>query len=564
MDKNLFATKRGKLVPPADTKNRAGGKAYALSAKEALAQYAATGMFGDTYYANAEEQLDEVLKLAAECSTQYILKCAVYAREAGWLKDMPTVLLAVASARLKGNVDTGAQPIWDRIAFVEAFKRIIDNGKMLRNFFQVSRSGVTGRKSLPNIARRLVREWLNRRRGSQLMRDQVGESPSLADVIKALHPKPVHAAQRAMFGYLTGPVSKKTKLGNVVERYNPDKLYGLVKQYEAFKLAEVSDRGEVPDVDFRLLDSLQLSTAEWKTVFRRAEWQFTRMNLNTALRHDVLKDPEMVKLIADRLRNPEEVRASRNFPYQLLQAWRHVENDMPMEIKLALQDAMEVATENVPELPGNIFIALDISGSMQSEFMKRQDGRPTLISALDVAALFAAVLMRKNPRAILLPFQTILVPYHKLNPRDSITTLVDNIKRLPSGGTDCALPLLWMNGINDKRQAITNIDAVIYLSDYESWVDRLAPQRQSGTGVMEQWQMLKQRNPQAKLVCLDAVPRPHTQATNGEDRLNIGGFNDGVFKVIAEFLKTGKGSAFVDKIESLDLTQASAVANPEA
>jgi len=556
MDKTLFATQRGKLVPPADTKNAAGGRAYSRSPKEALAQYAATGMFGDTFYADAEEQLTEVLKLAERCSTQYILKCAVYAREAGWLKDMPAVLLAVASSRLRGGiVGSGPDYFPDREAFAEAFRRIVDNGKMLRNFFQVSRSGVTGRKSLPHIARRLVREWLNKRRSSQLMRDQIGESPSLADVIKALHPKPVHDEQRAMFGYLTGPVSKKTKLGNVMERYDPDKLYQLVKQYEAFKLAEASER-EVPEVDFRLLDSLTLSDAEWRTVFKRAEWQFTRMNLNTALRHNVLKDSEMLKLITDRIGNREQVRASRNFPYQLLQAWRNIDKDMPVEIKFALQDAMEHATENVPEIPGNIVIALDISGSMQIEFMKRKDGKPSLISALDVAALFAAVLMRKNPRAILLPFHQMLIPHHGLNPRDTITTLIDNIKRLPSGGTDCSLPLLWLNGINDKRQAITGIDTVIYLSDYESWADQLENQRMPGTGMMEQWQMLKQRNPKAKLVCIDMTPKPHQQATNGEDRLNVGGFNDQVFKVVAEFLKTGSGSAFVDKIESLDLTQA--------
>jgi 60 kDa SS-A/Ro ribonucleoprotein len=560
MDKNLFATQRGKLVPPTDTVNHAGGRAYSRTPEEALAQYAATGMFGDTYYANAEEQLTEVLKLAEKCSTQYILKCAVYARQAGWLKDMPAVLLAVASARLKFDPSLPVH-LADRTAFANAFRIIIDNGKMLRNFFQVSRSGVTGRKSLPHVARRLVRGWLNKRRSDQLMRDQVGESPSLADVIKALHPKPVHDEQRAMFGYLTGPVSKKTKAGELKQRYDPEKLYGLVKQYEAFKLAEVAERGDVPHVDFRLLDSLKLTSSEWKTVFQHAEWQFTRMNLNTALRHGVLKDPEMAGLIAERLRSPSEVRASRNFPYQLLQAWRHVENDMPMEIKLALQDAMEVATENVPEMPGNTFIALDTSGSMQSEFMKRRDGKPTQLSALDVAALFAAVLMRKNPRAILLPFNDKLYPHHKLNPRDSITTLIDNIKRMPSGGTDCSLPLLWMNGINDKRQAITNIDTVIYLSDYESWADNLQYQRQPGTGVMQQWQRLKTRNPRAKLICIDMTPRKDAQATNGEDRLNIGGFNDGVFKVVAEFMKTGKGSAFVDKIEALDLTVASNVAS---
>lgn len=49
MNTSIFET-RGKSVPTADATNDAGGKAYARSAEEALAQYAVTGTFGGTYY----------------------------------------------------------------------------------------------------------------------------------------------------------------------------------------------------------------------------------------------------------------------------------------------------------------------------------------------------------------------------------------------------------------------------------------------------------------------------------------------------------------------------------
>ena len=66
-NQKLFGSSaRGRTAPAADTVNAAGGLAYKASSKEALAQYAATGCLGATFYASAEEQLDEILKLAAD------------------------------------------------------------------------------------------------------------------------------------------------------------------------------------------------------------------------------------------------------------------------------------------------------------------------------------------------------------------------------------------------------------------------------------------------------------------------------------------------------------------
>ena len=49
-NKSLFASLKSRLVR-ADTVNEAGGRAYTLAPKHALAQLAATGCFNGTYYA---------------------------------------------------------------------------------------------------------------------------------------------------------------------------------------------------------------------------------------------------------------------------------------------------------------------------------------------------------------------------------------------------------------------------------------------------------------------------------------------------------------------------------
>ena len=52
---------------------------------------------------------------------------------------------------------------------------------------------------------------------------------------------------------------------------------------------------------------------------------------------------------------------------------------------------------------------------------------------------------------------------------------------------------------------------------------------------MTEWSQFRHRNPQARLVCLDIQPNQTTQACERADILNIGGFSDQVFEVIAAF-----------------------------
>jgi len=81
MNKNLFQTLRGKLIPAAPARNEAGGVAYALSPRAALAQYAATGCMNRTFYASADEQMKAVLALAQTIDAAFVAKTAIYARE---------------------------------------------------------------------------------------------------------------------------------------------------------------------------------------------------------------------------------------------------------------------------------------------------------------------------------------------------------------------------------------------------------------------------------------------------------------------------------------------------
>jgi 60 kDa SS-A/Ro ribonucleoprotein len=506
-NKTLFKSLFGKLIPVTDALNEERAPAYALSPKAQLAQYAATGCLSATFYASAEEQLAKVLELCAEIDAEFIAKTAVFSRERGYMKDMPALLCAVLSVK-------------DRALLNAVFPRVIDNAKMLRNFVQIMRSGVVGRKSLGSAPKRLVREWLDARDPVALFKANVGQDPSLTDIVKMVHPKPKDVAREALFGYFIG------------RDRSTDALPEVVRNFEAFKQAEAGMKGEVPDVPFQMLTALELGTAEWTAIARRAPWQMTRMNLNTFARHGVFGQPGMAELIAARLRDPEKVAKARVFPYQLMVAYTiAVANaEIPRIVCEALQDAMEIATANVPEFPGKVYVFPDVSGSMHSPVTGFRQGATTAVRCVDIAALVAATVLRKNPLADVIPFESNVVQV-SLNPRDSVMTNAEKLSRLPAGGTNCSAPLEFLN----QRRA--QGDLVIYVSDNESWIDAPHYGRFGGsaTQTMKEWASFRQRNPEARMVCIDIQPYGTVQAKERTDILNIGGFSDRVFDVIADF-----------------------------
>src|SRR6185369_1247652 len=190
-NKTLFKSLIGKLMPVTDALNEEQAPAYKLPPQHLLAQYAATGCLNRTFYASADDQLKTVLELCENVDAEFIAKTAVFCRERGHMKDMPALLCAVLSTKNPALLQ-------------QVFPRVIDNAKMLRNFVQIMRSGVVGRKSLGTAPKRLVREWLDARDPATLFKSSVGQAPSLADIVKLVHPKPKDAAREALFGYFIG------------------------------------------------------------------------------------------------------------------------------------------------------------------------------------------------------------------------------------------------------------------------------------------------------------------------------------------------------------------------
>ena len=512
----LFQSVKTRLTT-ADTCNEAGGIAYTLTPKQQIAQLAATGCLNSTYYADAQDQLEQVLALAENLDAEFIAKTAVYARQKGFMKDMPALLLAVLAQK-------------DVNMLARVFDQVADNGKMLRNFAQIIRSGAVGRKSFGNRPKKLMQTWLLTATEKQLLNAAVGNSPSLADVVKMVHPKPREAWRAAWFAWLIG------------KPYDREALSPITRAFEDYKQ---SREGELPNVPFQMLTALDLNCGDWAQIARNGSWQQVRQNLNTFLRHDVFAKSKNIKMVTEKLRDQTAIRRARVLPYQLLTAYQATSEQMPFEIREALQDAMETAVQNVPAIRGKVVVCPDVSGSMHSPATGYRGSATSRTRCIDIAALVSAAMLRTNPKARVIPFEQITVNV-QLNPRDSIMTNAQKLANIGGGGTACSAPLAMLN----REKA--DVDLVVIVSDNESWAD--LGQWGGKTGLMKEWDILKQRCPEAKLVCLDIQPYTTAQAQNRHDILNIGGFSDQVFMLIGSFAEQGMGADFwVEEIEKTEL-----------
>jgi 60 kDa SS-A/Ro ribonucleoprotein len=538
-NKSLFAGFKS-LLRRADARNEAGGVAFRLPAKHALAQLAATGCFNGTYYAEADDQLAQLLALAAEVDDNaFLAKLAVYARERALMKDMPAALLLILSKR-------------DTQLFRRAFARVVDNGRVLRTMFQMLRSGQFGRKSLSYSLQRAFQRWLNTASVERLLSASIGTDPSLRDVLRLARPTPPDDQRRALFGWFAD--KEPAKWAPATEADLPQQIQALA----AYRQAETAEKQveilQNFDARWDLLADAAKGPVVWRAIARKMGPQALRMNLNTLVRHEVFAEGvETVDYVAGRIADAEEIRRSRQFPYQFLAAYLNASDEVPQAIKGALQMAAETACGNVPELPGPVLIGLDVSGSMASAVTgRRSHGATSRMRCVDVAALFAAAILRRNPDSAIVPFDN-RVHEPRLDPQDTILSLAERLAKYGGGGTNCSLPLAKASGDWSRRRFI----GCVLISDNESWI---GSGRNGSTGVLTEWQAFAANQVRLhgheftgpKLVCIDVQPYVTTQAPERTDILNVGGFSDAVFAVVSAFFRDDS-ARFVAEVEAIEL-----------
>jgi 60 kDa SS-A/Ro ribonucleoprotein len=385
----------------------------------------------------------------------------------------------------------------------------------------------------------------------KLLSASIGNDPSLRDILRMARPTPKDNQRRALFGWLTD--KEIAKWAPATEADLPIEIQALV----AYRASATEDgqaliAGDLEGVRWDLLTDAARGPKVWMALARKMGPQALRMNLNTLLRHEVFQSNAMVDYVADRIADESGIRRSRQLPYQFFAAYLNAADEVPHKIKSALHAAAEIACGNVPQLPGPVVIGLDTSGSMGIAVTgHRGRGATSKMRCVDVAALFAAAILRRNPDSVVIPFDTQAYDA-KIDPGDSILSIAARLAKYGGGGTNCALPLEAAN----RRFAKRRFAGVVLVSDNESWI---GTGRYGSTGVVSAWtsfvanqRKLAGKEADPKLVCIDIQPYQTTQAVERADIMNIGGFSDTVFNVISAFF-ADDNQRFVAEVEAMKL-----------
>jgi 60 kDa SS-A/Ro ribonucleoprotein len=271
------------------------------------------------------------------------------------------------------------------------------------------------------------------------------------------------------------------------------------------------------------------------------------MNLNTLERKGVWGVEGMADIVAEKLRDRDSITRTRIYPYQIMTTFKNVGQNTPPVVRSALEEAMEVALENVPILPGAGYVLIDISGSMKSPLTGNKPGATSKVNCCDVASLMTSSIIRKNPLAKVIGFNGHAHPLEL----KTCAKVMENAQFLinkVSGGTACHEPLRLLNDTKATG------DWLVMISDNQSHSSLQTNDLRETEGAAH-WRIYKLRNPEAKMACVDIQPYSTTQIKSGKDVLNVGGWSDAIFDVLNSFFSghIDSPNIWVKEIESISL-----------
>jgi 60 kDa SS-A/Ro ribonucleoprotein len=381
------------------------------------------------------------------------------------------------------------------------------------------RSGAVGRKSMGTSPKKAVARLLNKLSADKVFFQCAGNDPSIADVLRLVHPKPIDAEHDALFGYLLD------------KEHQFNMLPSTVRAFEDFKAGRST---EIPRVDFRRLTALTLTDQQWMEVGRTMTWNQLRMNLNTLGRHNCFNNRDFTKYVAERLADAEAVKRQKVLPFAVYNAIQNVDASVPNSVREALGFCLDKSLLNAPELTENTLILVDSSGSMTTPITGARGGATTTLSCVAAASYFAASMFKRNPDTVtIVPFDTQVHPTN-INSRDSVEHITRLLAR-GGGGTDVSCGIRWAGAQGAKWKNI------LIISDNESWFDgssRGSYRYYGATSTTEEWTKYKKHRKDAKIVCWDIQPYPTTQLKNDRSVLNIGGFTESAYDLVGNWFSS--------------------------
>lgn len=495
------------------TVNYAGGQAYTKSAELELVTILLTSFVEDQFYRTSNDTLNRMSACLSKVDAKFAAKAAIYARNEFGMRSITHVLGAELAKYISG------QP-WGKEFYAQVVRRPDDMTEIVSVYF-----GNKKNKSLPNSLKKGFAKAFEKFDAYQLAKYRgEGKEISLIDIANMVHPSYVERNGMVEVDRAEYLETLNASLENATARKNKERvaeLKALIKKVKASKketypinaiealmigalkntqtweakLSEAGKKAESED------EKDELKKEAWASLIKTRKIGYMALLKN--LRNIMTQAPELVDEACALLVDVKLIRNSLVLPFRFTTAIEEINKFGSKEsrkIVQALEDAIEIACENVPKLPGETCVIYDRSGSMS--------GRPT-----QIGGLFAAILAKSNNADVVL-FGTA-AEYTNFSLRDSIFTINKQFNHKNMGGTSYQA---FFQKLNKKY------DRLIILSDGEAW-----QQMDASQSYLNQYKSKYGCNPFVYNFDLQGSP---TLQFKGERVITLAGFSEKVFDLM--------------------------------
>lgn len=387
-----------------------GGYGYERDAKSELFLLAAANMVGErTFYEDPTTRDPRYVNLIHQATKEdptWVAALVPFLRERMLMRSASVVMAAeyVAAGGRAG-----------RKVVAEALKRPDEPAEMLA--YWMSEHG----RSVPKPVKRGVADAVTRMytEKAALKYDGTGRAWRMGDVIKLVHPRPKAPWQGALYRWLLDRRRRDVE--------TPKEL-AIIRGVEAWEEARFPLPLPEGVTWERLSSTRPMDRTAWEAVIPQMGLMALTRNLRNFDEAGI--SDAAVDLVSDKLRDPEEVRRSRQLPIRFYSAWKALGS---LRWGTHLEHALQLSLSNVPELPGRTLILVDLSGSMFSGMSDRSK-----VQRWELAAVFGAALMQRCAEGDLVWFSdTSDVLVHKTaGPQPySVLRTVESMQNLGGGGT---------------------------------------------------------------------------------------------------------------------------------
>lgn len=538
-------------------KNFMGEDAYVLPDKEALTSMVMTTFLTDAYYVSENQLTQNIVELAQKCGSEFTAKLALYARTKGNLRSVSHLLAALVCK-------DESHPAWLKSFYEHIVLRPDDISEILSCYAKMNATDGKIRK-LPNAMKKGFGTVLSNLSPYQIDKYKMkSKSLSLVDIVNLLHPTPTDKNREAYRRLMHGESLDGTYDSKILEK-------------------EMAATGQNASNDQELL------LAKHDAIKVVLEKGMPIMNLLRNLRNIMLYAPDLIDEAIKQLIDHDKVVNSRLLPFRFMSAYDAVnklemsdyangdetdtkikfESDeakfsnmtaselsvLKSKVSKALEDAMAIACENVPDLEGNCAILIDHSGSVRGDWGGDSKVSPwSSVHTAHIGNLFGSIVAFKQKDVYIGMFGDRLIAPSM----DRSKGLLEFNKHTYDEGDKCGgstengLYTFLKNVIKEKK----HIDNFIVFSDMEigdggdgGW-DYTSS---SGVHFKDLFKEFRKINPNCLTVCCNIRGQSGTSVFNPNLKiLNVSGWSNNIFDLISMY-KAGKLKSMVEDIENMSI-----------